>query len=883
MKKISLILTFTVINLGILFCQLNSNLRYRLTNIYGVANSSLNSVLIQDDGKIISGGWNYGADRTEFLILRYNSDGSLDKNFGFKGIVLTGFNGELIQGRSLALQSDGKILMAGYIKYSRIVIFRYNNDGSIDNTFGTNGHIQIEPRTNESYNHPFIAIQEDSKIIVSVGMMNLMNEGFVMFRFNSNGSLDNSFGNQGRIKRNFAEIEGSGTSAYWVKLQTDGKIVLSGMNSKYGITARYNPNGSIDTSFGNNGAVMEDYFICNPGNSLIIQPNGKILVAGTGIDTIDWYTNFTTLRYNTDGTLDNTFSNDGKVITKWDEESVKGYCATLQTDGKIVFAGSNYKGGLFYASQNYDIILSRYNSNGTPDNTFGTNGIVISDTDGSDDVANSIVLQADNKILIAGFKYAGNEYNLMMRFNTNGEIDTSFNKTGRITIQKKSEDVANSIILGPDSKIIVAGSSDNTLALAQYDLNHYSNLDLLFGRNGIVKTRIVGLTGSIISQPENKILLMGDSCLSRFNSDGSSDNLFGVMGLITFDSLSLKQAIVQPDRKIVVSGFTTLPENKFTLLRFTSDGLPDISFGSGGKVITDFSNNGDYAYACVMQQDGKIILAGDTKISDSIEQTMDTDFALARYNTDGTPDNLFGIDGKITTTLSNSIDHCSSIALQPDGKILCTGTSDNSFVLIRYNSNGDIDTTFGTNGTIISSDIGHYGNKVLLQSLEKILVLVDSIKVIRFNLDGTLDEEFHRSEIIENRKENEGLYDMIIQPDGKIAVVGAYEGDFLFAWIPSDGFNSLKVVKNNSFRSIVYPNPTYDNFTLALYLNVSEKVSIILYDDSGRIIKYFKTNEHIPAGAYKESFTLDKQLSPGTYILNISTQHSSSSIKMIKK
>ena len=215
---------------------------------------------------------------------------------------------------------------------------------------------------------------------------------------------------------------------------------------------------------------------------------------------------------------------------------------------------------------------------------------------------------------------------------------------------------------------------------------------------------------------------------------------------------------------------------------------------------------------------------------------------------------------------------------------MCTGNSDSSFVLIRYEANGEIDQTFASNGIFISTEIAHYGNKVFLQYEENmIMVLVDSVKLLRFNYDGTIDDTYISGPLIYPGY-NGGLYDALALPDDYIALTGKYYWDHFFLMIiPPGGFNRIQDKEEDFTELFVYPNPVHDIINIIYELKDSEFVSIELYDITGRSIKQFKLNEFCLSGIHNDRFSLDNQLSPGIYLLQLSTRHSRQSVKIIKK
>lgn len=218
-----------------------------------------------------------------------------------------------------------------------------------------------------------------------------------------------------------------------------------------------------------------------------------------------------------------------------------------------------------------------------------------------------------------------------------------------------------------------------------------------------------------------------DFAIARYNSNGVLDNTFGVGGKVITDIGSDNDGgssvVIQSDGKIVLGGVSSASSNmNFALLRYNINGTLDSSFGTSGKTITDFAGGNDYGASVALQNDDKIILAGHTNNS-----TLH-DFAIARYNSNGVLDITFGIGGKINTDIGGSNDLGQSTAIQSDGKIVLagwciTGTYD-AFGLARYNTNGTLDNTFGTSGKVLTY-IGLYGAlgfSVATQSDGKIVV-----------------------------------------------------------------------------------------------------------------------------------------------------------------
>lgn len=406
------------------------------------------------------------------------------------------------------------------------------------------------------------------------------------------------------------------------------------------------------------------------------------------------------------GDLDRTFDNDGKVTTavSSDTDYIKGIA--IQKDGKIVVAGSSNNG------RNYDFAIARYDSNGSLDSTFDTDGIVtmhIGNIDESNE-ASSVAIQKDGKIIVSGSVNSRDNtirwYFATARYESNGTLDSTFDGDGiAATNFGSGGDMTHSVAIQNDGKIVVAGRyqknrTDTDFAIVRYDSN--GSLDRMFNGEGNVTTDFAGFHDEVYSiaiQNDGKIVAAGYSVVSRENknfaiaryeSNGTLDSTFDGDGKVTTDFGSntdrAYSVAVQKDGKIVVAGESSNGDDfDFAIARYNSDGSLDSTFGVGGKVTTDFGGNDDEVHSVAIQENGKIIAVG----SSYSESSGNTQFAIVRYNSNGTLDNTFGIGGKVTTDFGNEEDTAECVAIQKDGKIVAAGNkSDNNgvddFALVRY-------------------------------------------------------------------------------------------------------------------------------------------------------------------------------------------------------
>lgn len=408
------------------------------------------------------------------------------------------------------------------------------------------------------------------------------------------------------------------------------------------------------------------------------------------------------------GALDLTFDIDGKVTT-----ALNGNIAgiAIQTDGKIVAAGiSNFPGS------NIDFAVARYTSNGVLDSSFSNDGITTVAFGVAGDACNAVAIQADGKIVLAGYSFDGSKNNFAVaRLNPNGSLDSTFDGDGKLTTSIGTlEDIAYAMAIQPDGKILVGGQSNNgsgyDLALVRYNVN--GTLDNGFDADGKVVTATSTSTESIKAiavQPNNKILVAGNSwngldndfMVVRYNTNGSLDTSFDNDGIVTTAINASEDdgnaIALQADGKILVAGSSwNGADNDFAVVRYLSNGALDNTFDTDGIVTTTIGTSEDIAYAIQLQSNGKIIAAG---LSDN---GTDNDFALVRYNTNGSLDNSFDVDGKVTTAIGTKSEVASAIALQSDGKIVAGGYSEtangNAFALVRYGNN----IASGVDGAVVN-------------------------------------------------------------------------------------------------------------------------------------------------------------------------------------
>ncbi len=386
----------------------------------------------------------------------------------------------------------------------------------------------------------------------------------------------------------------------------------------------------------------------------------------------------------TDGSIDESFGDAGTVVTQFGNGYDRSAGLIVQPDQKIVIAGSARIDG------DYKATLIRFNTDGTYDNSFGNAGIANSSEFGNySNQSRPLTIQPDGKLIHVCVTGVYGEYNfLVSRFNTDGTLDTDFNGSG--TVEKSvfsGDDYANSIALQPDGKIIVVGMGEpigDFFNMVAIRLNADGSMDNSFNGNGIFTTYMGDADSYIFDvtvQPNGKILLLceqyvsgttTDPVLIRLNADGSYDTSFGDNGIAKFIISNgfdyVTQFALQPDGKVLVVG-NTAAGNYYDvfILRVGDTGAPDNTFGTAGIVISHVSDNKNWAESIMLADDGKILVGGYY----TNETTLDNDGMVLRFTPDGFPDPTFGDNGVATI---DAYDYrIENIELQADQKIVVSG------------------------------------------------------------------------------------------------------------------------------------------------------------------------------------------------------------------
>lgn len=596
-------------------------------------------------------------------------------------------------------------------------------------------------------------------------------------------------------------------------------------------------------------------------------------------------------------------------------------------------------------------VQDSFGQSGILDPSFGSGGKTFTNFTGTD-IPTSIAIQGNNKLIVAGYSTGLTGYNSfsLCRYNVNGNIDTGFGAAGKVITNIGVNDYANAVVLQSDGKIVVSGSSakvdgNSTFGLARYNTN--GSLDVSFG-NGGKQTTSMGVFNSanaMVMQADGKIILAGVSedsyrvqyfAIARYNSNGQLDNNFGTGGILTTaiqNNAHAYAVLVQDDGKIVAAGTSRNSNNNrsFALVRYNADGTLDANFGTDGKQTSAFGNN-DEASGIVLQTDGKILVTGSSTNSSYVAS-----FGLIRFNTNGRPDSSFGTAGKLITSFGGT-DNANAITLQKDGKIVVAGTTQDavyntSFALARYNINGSLDAGFGNGGTAAyrltpasgasASAVKWVGNHIYMAGTAIITgnktfaiaaAFSDNIvlPITWLNINAILHNNTGLVSFTITNAPNSLSFDVERSIDGinfiKLGNILAANADGVHQYFYTDNelstqnpitqnfyyrikqldrsgnynYSPIAVItmNNNIDKAILYSNPVSSTAFITVTLQRAQKVENNLSDALGKII--WHQSQHLSAGINTISIDVNNLVS-GTYYFNLKGEFLQQTIKFIKK
>lgn len=871
------------------------------------------STVIQSDGKIVIAGNAVTNNVNTALMIRYNTDGTFDTTFGYKGYVVPFSTSERHTYAALTRISDDKLLVGGWTlgeKGYRLYVAKYSAEGAME------GLVRDTISTDTTAMATDIAVQEDGKILVSAVALGGVNYNFALFRYTPSLQPDLTFGYKGKIVTSFATYDNIARS---VLIQKDGKIILAGHTRLSDISratlVRYHEDGVIDKSFGTNG--IASFYIrgteCG-GTYAALDSSGNILLSGFA-EYSPSKMSMAVVRLKPNGEFDPTFNDSGKVVFAIGSKEDYPYKIKIQRDGKAVVTG--------YSKFDNQTLMSaiRLTTDGTFDSTFNNDGIITISVGMKDDQGHGLDIDSTGRIVLTGYALLNGRKDIAtICLDSNGTFDPSFSGDGQVTTNYMSfADAGKKLLYSPSrERFIIAGSSQGNGA-SDYSAAAFTPtgaIDNAFGVSGLTTGAAIypqNYCYAAALQKSGALLVAGATLdnqspqklgmtMIRFNRDGKRDLTFGGQGYVyTYIEDANQQAnaiAIQPDSKILLAGDIQIGVNtKYLVARYDSNGRVDETFADGvGYITNSLSAIKTFANGILLEQDGKIIIVGRTS-NDNLSFNM----YIARLLTGGVPDYTYGNSSKtIINTGSNA--NVSAVIRQPDGKIVIGGNTDGvggkDIVLARVTTNGIVDSTFGTNGLVIlkADSSTEFCNSIVMRPSGRMIVIGHTVKntisdcLLSFiTEDGKVDTRFgvNGQSVIDMGSSSEYFSDAMV--DNNLLVVAGSVSmpessmDLMITRVFLSNDLGVLTMGEEPNNVCVFPNPLQSTTTVTYSLTKPEHLSIMLMDMSGRYVQSFVTDEFRSVGDHTEKLVMGDALPAGAYMLIFSNGKDSQPVKVIKQ
>lgn len=836
-------------------------------------------LLVQPDGKILVGGSKIVGTSTDFAVFRFLPNGEIDPSFGVAGGWSHNFFDDYDYLLDMTLLPDGKILCAGSANQSgeeKMALTLLESDGSLDFGFGNLGTQVIDLASGSEQIQAIAPFGEGHFIAVGRSKNNGSDYDFAVCKFSLTGVLDSTFGvNGSRI----IPIGTEDDMASQVLVFPDYRIVIGGKAEQTGGSNYFNDialagldsNGQLLAGFGTNGKVVSALSAGNDQpNSLIFLDDQHFLVTAivNMLPTTSSNTDFSLLRYRTDGQLDSTFGANGIIQTDFFGKKDESYSSFLTSDSLLYLAGTATN-----PNENKNFALARYHLNGQLDASFGQNGKVNVDIGQSSDNAYAIALLPDGSILLSGrdsWETGNSTLFALSKLLSDGKIDSTFGHNGRATIGE------------PHNNCFPFGLA------------------------------VESTSGKIVQGGSAGVGLTRDFMIARFLNNGTVDSSFNGTGKLILPLSpgddQIQTVHLTPDGKIIAVGFAVINNNyQLAAIRLLSDGTLDSSFGTGGKVFFAPENLWTVGYASVLLPNGNLLVGGET----AFPSGANTSILLAMLKPNGELDSTFGQGGFIRHNPSIYRDEAKKLLrMDSNGSIVVVGrsglSSNGDVFIMRLLSEGKIDSTFAVNGasTLIRPGTIELVNDAAFQE-GRILVAGFSatgdiytrrqLLLTRFTPSGQIDSTFGINGLFMpyTNTTPDGMqyltseaYGVAVQTDRKILVGGSYRAATNSDMIAIRLYPTLTsglTHFHEQFNPRVYPNPVSDWFHLDLELKKEGNLRVSLFNSVGQMVQAWPMLRDKKPGNLHESLLLNPQLPAGQYFLSVESEYARGAVGLFKK
>lgn len=775
--------------------------------------------------------------------------------FGTKGFTVQNF-GKISEANAGAYYSNGRLVISGYYDNGSNADFatiRLFADGTLDTTWGSGGQVITDLNGRDDRAHG-VAIDPFGRVVVAGRTQTTASSNafdFGVVRYTSRGQLDTTFNTTGKVTTDFGSLADFARDVAYDTLNrvvVGGYRDLSGIGQNYAFAvARYDTNGILDTKFASAGRATTDVMASQHDTAVAVltrTDNKTLLIgrtkSGSAMD-------FAVARYGTNGILDSTFGSVGTIVIDVSTREDLAFTGAWDFNNRLVAAGRSHSGS------NYDVSLIRVNSNGSLNTKFasaGKNIKAISTT--ADDIARGVKVFGSDNILVTGRASNGSNFDLFaMRLLSDGGLDTYYDTDGKYVIDLNGrDDEINSLAYDGAYYFTAIGGSHNgsNLDFAVARISPTSGLAKCGDRNGFLWGSDYAATGAlsfdigssnatlydIDFQTDNFIGMLGSynwrTAIGRISQHGTLDTNFA-SGVGWTDSMSGWPEEIQRGLKINKQGKITIvgmADRSAVMYRFGTNGVLDSTFSGGGVFVGD----GEYLSTILFESNSNKNFAIGTRAQDAI--------ALYRVNSDGSMDTAFASGGS-ATLLSGlrvgdqmyDLTFASTLAMTACGTHSCGG------FLIRTNTNGVLDTCFGSGGVINNTDAqGFFGCQMTPRNRLAVFGQTNNrCAVFRYNSGGILDTKFNTTGVAEiDWASGTDICDGGVMQNGKI-MVGGYSDD-------TYTFRYSRLLSNGSLDGPFHSNPATAADTFA---GSAEKMNRVVVSDRDMLFilgEHFASTTH---------------------------------------
>lgn len=716
-------------------------------------------------GRVTVAGYTSAGSHEEFAISRYTAAGAIDTSFGGNGIVTVGFGSTNAKATGMAIDSQGRVVVAGYTNYGdAFAVVRLTTSGALDTTFDGDGKLTVDfgGFQDQAFG---VAVDSQDRVVVAGRTSIGSTFDFAVARLTVAGALDASFDADGKLTYSFGTFDEFATG---VAIDSQDRVVVAGSmstGSNYDFAvSRLTIAGAFDAGFDSDGkqtirfGTSDDF-----ATGVAVDSQDRVVVAGYTVGAND---RIAIACLTAAGVPDSGFGTDGKQTVVIGASRDRARSVAIDAADRVIVAGDTQNGS------NSAFAVARLTADGVLDPGFDADGKLTVTVGTSDDVAYGVAVDTVGRVVVAGRSANGSNHDFaIIRLSTAGTLDPAFNADGKQTTELNAIAYATgyAVTLDSSGRTVVAGyqfnGANDDFVIVRYLTN--GTLDVSFGNMGVVSIAFFAsadIAYGIAVDSQDRVVVAGytvngsenDFAVARLTAAGTFDASFDADGKQTIDfgaseDIATAVAIDSQDR-VIVAGYTHDGQGSYfdvAVARLTAGGALDASFDTDGKQTVDFAASTDYAFGVAVDSADRVIVAGHTSNGATV------DFAVARLTAGGALDAAFDADGKQTCDFGSSNDSAFGVAVDSTDRILVAGSTgagpNQDFAIARLTASGALDADFDADGklTLAFGMLDDAASGVAVDSQDRVVVVGQTsngsnndIAVVRLTAAGVPDSTF---------------------------------------------------------------------------------------------------------------------------------------------